>query len=167
MARTIAGRREKKSANSAWSAHLTVALVATILRFGGICRGNCCCDGWPRLPLPDQAGVRLAKIRHRVIMAGSANPYTDLPPQAYWRTGVAEPGLFGLKDLWASPWELPSDARFSTYGSCFAQHISRALVAIPKETSTGLSARKAPARPPPCASKPAGEGRYRDLRCQP
>ena len=62
-------------------------------------------------------------------MAKSANPYSDLPPAAFWRTGVAEPGLFGLRDLWASPWQLPSDARFSTYGSCFAQHISRALVA--------------------------------------
>ena len=30
---------------------------------------------------------------------------------------------------WRSRWRLPSDARFATYGSCFAQHISRALVA--------------------------------------
>ena len=61
--------------------------------------------------------------------AKAQNPYTSLPPQAFWRTGVAEVGLFGLKDLWASPWTLPQDARFSTYGSCFAQHISRALLA--------------------------------------
>lgn len=57
------------------------------------------------------------------------NPYRELPPTAFWRTGVAEAGLFGLQDLWKSPWELPADARFSTFGSCFAQHISRALVA--------------------------------------
>lgn len=54
-------------------------------------------------------------------------PYSDLPPQAFWRTGVAEAGVYGLSDLWASPWTLPSDARFATFGSCFAQHISRAL----------------------------------------
>lgn len=57
------------------------------------------------------------------------NPYSDLPPQAFWRTGVAEAGVFGLRDLWASPWVLPADARFATFGSCFAQHISRALKA--------------------------------------
>lgn len=54
-------------------------------------------------------------------------PYSDLPPQAFWRTGVAEAGVYGLSDLWSSPWTLPSDARFATFGSCFAQHISRAL----------------------------------------
>lgn len=57
------------------------------------------------------------------------NPYQSLPPTAYWRTGVAEPGLEGLIGLWRSPWQLPADARFATFGSCFAQHISRALKA--------------------------------------
>ena len=78
-------------------------------------------------------------------MAKNANPYSDLPPQAFWRTGVAEPGLFGLKDLWASPWQLPSDARFSTYGSCFAQHISRALVV---RRMNWLNGEPAPGRTP-------------------
>jgi hypothetical protein len=59
----------------------------------------------------------------------SPNPYQSLPATAYWRTGVAEPGLEGLNGLWASPWTLPADARFATFGSCFAQHISRALKA--------------------------------------
>ena len=62
-------------------------------------------------------------------MAESRNPYSDLPPEAYWRSAVAEAGLYGMKGLWASRWVLPSDARFATFGSCFAQHISRALVA--------------------------------------
>jgi hypothetical protein len=56
-------------------------------------------------------------------------PYSDLPPRAFWRTGVADAGIFGLSGLWKSKWVLPADARFSTYGSCFAQHISRAMVA--------------------------------------
>ncbi|MCA0045125.1 GSCFA domain-containing protein [Celeribacter litoreus] len=56
------------------------------------------------------------------------NPYRDLPPSAFWRTGVAEAGLFGYRNLWSSAWKLPKDARFSTFGSCFAQHISRALL---------------------------------------
>lgn len=62
-------------------------------------------------------------------MQEKAHPYSGLPPEAYWRTAVAEAGLYGLKGLWSSRWVLPSDARFATYGSCFAQHISRALVA--------------------------------------
>jgi hypothetical protein len=41
---------------------------------------------------------------------------------------VAEAGVFGLTDLWRSRWTLPQDARFATFGSCFAQHISRALI---------------------------------------
>jgi GSCFA family len=62
-------------------------------------------------------------------MPDSTHPYANLPPEAYWRSAVAETGLYGMKGLWKSRWVLPSDARFSTFGSCFAQHISRALVA--------------------------------------
>ena len=61
--------------------------------------------------------------------AGGGNPYAGLPARGLWRSGVAEAGLWGLSDLWRSKWVLPSDARFATFGSCFAQHISRALVA--------------------------------------
>lgn len=78
-------------------------------------------------------------------MSKPSNPYSGLPPQAFWRTGVAEAGLFGLDGLWTSRWTLPSDARFSTFGSCFAQHISRALT----ERRLGwLDAEPAPARTP-------------------
>lgn len=73
------------------------------------------------------------------------NPYRELPPTAFWRTGVAEAGLFGLQGLWKSPWRLPADARFSTFGSCFAQHISRALVA---RGLTWKEAEPAPGRTP-------------------
>lgn len=62
-------------------------------------------------------------------MLVSTNPYQSLPPTAFWRTGVAEPGLAGLTQLWNSRWRLPGDARFATFGSCFAQHISRAMKA--------------------------------------
>ena len=60
-------------------------------------------------------------------MGDHDHPYSSLPDEAFWRTAVSEPGLFGLSNLWSSKWQLPSDARFATYGSCFAQHISRAL----------------------------------------
>lgn len=74
------------------------------------------------------------------------NPYIGLPSRAFWRSGVAEAGLFGLAELWKSKWHLPSDARFATFGSCFAQHISRALV---ERKLNWLNAETAPPRTPP------------------
>lgn len=59
---------------------------------------------------------------------------------------MAEAGIFGLTDLWASPWELPADARFATFGSCFAQHISRALKA---RRMGWIDGEPAPAATPP------------------
>ncbi len=79
-------------------------------------------------------------------MQDNPSPYADLPPEAYWRTGVADAGLYGLKGLWASRWVLPSDARFSTFGSCFAQHISRALIA---RQIAWVDGEPAPGRCPP------------------
>lgn len=73
------------------------------------------------------------------------NPYRHIPPRGFWRTAVAEPGLFGLSDLWKSVWQLPSDAVFATFGSCFAQHISRALLA---RGMNWLNAEPAPGRTP-------------------
>lgn len=79
-----------------------------------------------------------------------ANPYTSLPPTAFWRPAVAERGIFALEGLWSSPWTLPSDARFSTYGSCFAQHISRNLIA---RKLAWVDAEPAPGRTPPAVAK--------------
>lgn len=57
------------------------------------------------------------------------NPYETLPEEAFWKTGVANEGIFGIQNLWRSRWRLPRDAKIATYGSCFAQTISRALTA--------------------------------------
>ncbi|WP_071971765.1 GSCFA domain-containing protein [Sulfitobacter alexandrii] len=55
------------------------------------------------------------------------HPYSDLPAPAFWRTAVSERNPLETSDLW-SPKNalLPSDS-VVTFGSCFAQHISRAL----------------------------------------
>ena len=57
----------------------------------------------------------------------SDNPYKSVGPTGYWRSGVVDVGVFGLSNLWAAPWPLPENAGFITFGSCFAQHMSRAL----------------------------------------
>ncbi|PIE14453.1 MAG: GSCFA family protein [Rhodobacterales bacterium] len=59
----------------------------------------------------------------------SDTPFSRQPKTSFWRTGVAEPGVYRYEGLFKSSYELPKNARFSTYGSCFAQHISRALQA--------------------------------------
>lgn len=73
-------------------------------------------------------------------------PYSNLPAKAFWRSGVAEAGLFGLANLWKSKWSLPADARFATFGSCFAQHISRAMMT---RKMNWLNAEPAPGRTQP------------------
>ncbi len=80
----------------------------------------------------------------------SDNPYKHIPARGFWRSGVAEPGPFGLSALWQSCWTLPSDAVFATFGSCFAQHISRALIA---RKMNWLDAEPAPGKTPPALAK--------------
>lgn len=87
----------------------------------------------------------------------SDHPYKGLAPSAFWRTGVAEAGLFGLSDLWRSKWRLPEDVGFSTYGSCFAQHISRALVS---RSVRWIDAEPAPGHTPAALAKAYNYGVY-------
>ncbi|MBC9246427.1 GSCFA domain-containing protein [Paracoccus sp. 11-3] len=55
------------------------------------------------------------------------HPYADLPPQAFWRSGVADADPAALDGIYQPAFPLGDDARIATAGSCFAQHISRAL----------------------------------------
>ncbi len=55
------------------------------------------------------------------------NPYAGLEPRAFWRTAVAEVGTLGV-EVANPPQQLLSRADgVGTAGSCFAQHIARAL----------------------------------------
>lgn len=61
-------------------------------------------------------------------MAGqSQNPYEELEARAYWRTAVADVGADGISGLWQPKFRITPLMRFVTAGSCFAQHIGRAL----------------------------------------
>jgi GSCFA family len=55
------------------------------------------------------------------------NPYQGLPEIAYWRPAVAEKSLFDIGPLWEPKFDILMDQRVVTFGSCFAQHIGRAL----------------------------------------
>jgi hypothetical protein len=55
------------------------------------------------------------------------NPYSNLPASAFWKTAVAEKSMLEIDGLWRPKFALTKQARISTYGSCVAQHIGRAL----------------------------------------
>lgn len=54
-------------------------------------------------------------------------PYESLPDAAFWKLAVASHSPYDISDLWRPKFALSPDWKVSTYGSCFAQHIGRAL----------------------------------------
>ena len=56
-----------------------------------------------------------------------ATVFDHLPPSAFWRSGVVEPGPFGLSGLFQPKFPVTRDMAAATAGSCFAQHVGRAL----------------------------------------
>lgn len=56
-----------------------------------------------------------------------ASPYEGLPPRAYWRSGVAERAPLDPGELYAPRFPITRKTRVMTAGSCFAQHVGRAL----------------------------------------
>lgn len=57
------------------------------------------------------------------------NPYSSLPTRAFWSPAVAKKHMNDIAELWQAPFPIRQDDGFVTFGSCFAQHFSRALVA--------------------------------------
>ncbi|WP_088708449.1 GSCFA domain-containing protein [Noviherbaspirillum denitrificans] len=55
------------------------------------------------------------------------HPYTSLPSKSFWKAAIAERDALDIADLWNPKFSLAKSDRVITTGSCFAQHISRAL----------------------------------------
>ncbi|NEU11469.1 GSCFA domain-containing protein [Methylobacterium sp. BTF04] len=55
------------------------------------------------------------------------NPYADLPAERFWRKVVAGVPPFALAPGPSARFTITRDARVATAGSCFAQHVARAL----------------------------------------
>lgn len=55
------------------------------------------------------------------------SPYTGLPAQSFWRSGVVEGHPLQPVGLYKKKFSIGHDDRIATAGSCFAQHISRHL----------------------------------------
>jgi len=73
------------------------------------------------------------------------NPYSALPESAFWRSAVAARNPFEIRGLWDPKFEIVPNQKVVTFGSCFAQHIGRALRAnglywfIPERPPPGMS----------------------------
>lgn len=56
------------------------------------------------------------------------NPYENLPSNAFWSPAVAQRHMLNIDGLWKAPFSIMPKTKIATYGSCFAQHFSKALV---------------------------------------
>jgi len=64
------------------------------------------------------------------------HPYKDLLPDSFWRTAVADINPLEIEGLWKPKLSLTPDDAVVTAGSCFAQHIGKALVKMATVGST-------------------------------
>lgn len=55
------------------------------------------------------------------------NPYESLEQRNFWKPSVAEKHILDITNLWNPKFKVDKSKKVSTYGSCFAQHIGRAL----------------------------------------
>ncbi|SBO43781.1 GSCFA domain-containing protein [Cyanobium sp. NIES-981] len=55
------------------------------------------------------------------------HPYADLPPSAFWKSGVSHGDPHAIQGIYRKKFDLSPQTRIATAGSCFAQHITRRL----------------------------------------
>lgn len=85
------------------------------------------------------------------------HPYSDLPARAFWRSGVAGADPLAPQGLYAPKFPLGPDAAIATAGSCFAQHVGRALREAGAQV---LDAEPVPPGCPPAVARAYGYGIY-------
>lgn len=60
-------------------------------------------------------------------MPEEISPYAGLPPERFWKSGVAEQSPLAYAGLYRKRFAIGRKTRVATAGSCFAQHIARYL----------------------------------------
>lgn len=55
------------------------------------------------------------------------NPYGNLADRSFWAPSVGRRNMFDISQLWEPAFRIGPSERVATFGSCFAQHIGRAL----------------------------------------
>ncbi|MFC4701904.1 GSCFA domain-containing protein [Glaciecola siphonariae] len=71
------------------------------------------------------------------------NPYQNMPDDAFWKSAVASQHMLDIAGLWKPKFAIRPAQKVVTFGSCFAQHIGRALK---QRGYNWLSTEKAPHR---------------------
>lgn len=55
------------------------------------------------------------------------HPYEKLEEKFFWATAVANRNMYDIESLWNPKFRIAKNQKIVTFGSCFAQHIGRAL----------------------------------------
>ena len=55
------------------------------------------------------------------------NPYESLGEKSFWKTAVANKSMYDISELWDPKFKIGKEQKVVTFGSCFAQHIGKAL----------------------------------------
>ena len=55
------------------------------------------------------------------------NPYKGLPSKSFYRSSVSDRNMFNINGLWKPKFRFSPDMKIVSFGSCFAQHIGKAL----------------------------------------
>jgi len=55
------------------------------------------------------------------------NPYSNLPEEGFWKSAVSSKNCIDISGVWDPKFNVKPTNLVATYGSCFAQHIGRAL----------------------------------------
>lgn len=58
-----------------------------------------------------------------------ANPYSALPERNFWRSAIGSRNFLEIDQLWRPKFNISTADLTATSGSCFAQHLSRAMIA--------------------------------------
>lgn len=85
---------------------------------------------------------------------GMRSPYSNLPPEAFWRSGVADQPPDAIAGLYRRKFAIERKTQIATAGSCFAQHIARHFRA------RGFSVLDVEPPPPGLTSEAAGRFGY-------
>lgn len=73
------------------------------------------------------------------------HPYESLHEKFFWASAVAKRSMFDISELWDPKFRIGRAMQVATFGSCFAQHIGRALASsgfswmLAEPTPAGLS----------------------------
>lgn len=96
-----------------------------------------------------RAGDRVVALGATDTLAATRNPYHGLPDRQFWRRGVSSKTRSELDPVSNIKFKFDRSTRISTAGSCFAQHVARALresgyrYYITEDAPVGLSQQEA------------------------